>query len=152
VTALVSRMFNTIAGKRVAVFGFAFKADTGDTRESVAIRICRLLHAEGAKVVVTDPRALPNARRDLADIGPGITFENDPCAAAAGAHAIVLLTEWRFYRDMDYARIFSVMEKPAFVFDGRNILDHAALHALGFNVYPVGKEALTHFAPATAQE
>lgn len=152
VTSLVSRMFNTIAGKRIAVFGFAFKADTGDTRESVAIRVCRLLHAEGANVAVTDPRALPNARVDLADIAGDVTFEDDPYAAAAGAHAIVLLTEWRAYRDLDYARILAAMEKPAFVFDGRNILDHARLHALGFNVYPVGKEALTHFPAATAQE
>ncbi len=150
VTALVSRMFNTIAGKRIAVFGFAFKADTGDTRESVAIRVCRLLHAERAAVVVTDPQALPNARRDLADIADEVAFEADPYAAAAGAHAIVLLTEWRAYRDLDYARILAAMEQPAFVFDGRNLLDHERLHALGFNVYPIGKAAMTHFTPTTA--
>jgi len=144
VRAIVARMFNTIAGKRIAVFGFAFKADTGDTRESPAIRVCRDLAAERARVVVSDPYALDNARRELADLGAAVGYEPDPYAAARGAHAIAVLTDWRDYRMLDYARIFADMEKPAFVFDGRNGLDHRALFDLGFNVFPIGKRSYSH--------
>jgi len=139
VDKIVKTMFNTVAGKRIAVFGFAFKANTGDTRESPAIRICRQLHAEKASVVVTDPQALEYAARDLEDLGDGIEYEVNPYRAAEGAHAILVVTEWDTYRELDYARIYAAMEKPAFIFDGRNILDHAALRELGFHAYAIGK-------------
>lgn len=144
VSKMLKGMFNTIAGKRIAVLGFAFKADTGDTRESPAITICRELAAERAEVVVSDPQALGNARRDLEDLGDAVCYEADPYKATENAHACAVLTEWDEYRNLDYARIFDSMVKPAFLFDGRNHLDHAALHALGFNVYSIGKSALTH--------
>ena len=140
VARMISEMFNTVAGKRIAVFGFAFKADTGDIRESPAIRVCRCLLEERALLAVTDPRALDNARAELA--GEAVEFTEDPYEAAAGAHAIAVLTEWREFRELDYERIYKGMEKPAFVFDGRNVLDHARLHGIGFNVYPVGKTAM----------
>jgi UDPglucose 6-dehydrogenase len=142
---MVSHMFNTVAGKRIALFGFAFKANTGDTRESPALAVATDLLAERAHIVVTDPKALAHAREDLAAVSgaTAVEFQPDPYAAAAGAHAIALLTEWDEYRRLDYQRIFDVMAKPAFIFDGRNILDHQALHAIGFNVYPVGKKPLT---------
>lgn len=143
VKTIVSSMFNTIAGKRIAVLGFAFKADTGDTRESPAISVCKELAAEQAQVVVSDPKALDNAEQELADV-KGFMFEEDPYAAAAGAHALAILTEWDSYKTLDYQRIFDVMQKPAFLFDGRNILDHAALHKIGFEVYSIGKGRLTH--------
>ncbi len=142
---MISQMFNTVAGKVIAVYGFAFKADTGDTRESPAIRISRQLVEERAQVVITDPQALTNAQHDLEDIADGIRFEADPYAAAVGAHAIAVLTDWDVYSNLDYARIFSVMAKPAFIFDGRNGLNHRALFELGFNVYAVGKTSLCHF-------
>ena len=144
VRQMVASMFNTIAGKRIAVLGFAFKADTGDTRESPAIAVCRGLAAEHAAVVISDPHALDNARKELADLGAAVAFEADPYAAAAGAHALAVLTDWRHYRDLDFRRIFASMEKPAFLFDGRNGLDHAALADLGFNVFAVGKRAWNH--------
>ena len=142
---MVSNMFNTVAGKRIALFGFAFKADTGDTRESPALAVATDLLAERAHVVVTDPKALAQAREDLAAVsgGAGVEFHDDPYAAAAGAHAIAVLTEWDDYRGLDYRRIFDSMAKPAFIFDGRNILNHQGLHAIGFNVFPVGKKPLT---------
>jgi len=140
---IISRMFNTIAGKRLAVFGFAFKANTGDTRESPAIRICRHLAAEQAEVVITDPQALDNARKDLAELEGRIQFESDPYVAAKGAHALIILTEWDLYVSLDYQRIFDSMVKPAFVFDGRNLLDRQLLYGIGFNVYSVGKTPLT---------
>ena len=142
---MVSAMFNTLSGKRVALFGFAFKANTGDTRESAAIRICRHLLAEQAEVVITDPQALDNARKDLKDMTGAIRFEADPYLASKGAHALAVLTEWDLYTSLDYHRIFSAMEKPAFIFDGRNLLDHKALYEIGFNVYPIGKPPRTHF-------
>ena len=141
---MIAHMFNTVVDKRIAVFGFAFKADTGDTRESPAIGVCRQLVEERARVVVTDPRALDNARLDLQGAGDRVEFEPDPYRAVAGAHAIALLTDWREYRELDYARIYDSMEKPASVFDGRNLLDHPALYELGFNVYAVGKAARVH--------
>ncbi len=141
---IVSTMFNTVVGKRIAIFGFAFKANTGDTRESPANYVCRRLVEERARVVVTDPQALDNARRDLADLGDAVTFEPDPMRAVEGAHAFAVLTEWDLYRGMDYQAIHDRMEHPAFCFDGRNLLNHAALFDLGFNVYPIGKVPLTH--------
>ena len=140
---MVASMFNTMAGKRIALFGFAFKANTGDTRESPALAVATDLLAERAHVVITDPKALDNAREDMAGVAGELVFEPDPYAAAAGAHAVAVLTEWDVYRTLDYRRIFDSMVKPAFIFDGRNILDHQALHAIGFNVYSIGKKPLT---------
>jgi UDPglucose 6-dehydrogenase len=143
VANIIARMFNTVVGKRIAVFGFAFKANTGDTRESPAIRVCRQLAEEKAEVVVSDPRALSNAKKDLAGVGERVIFEPDPYKAAKGSHAIVVLTDWDCYRNLDYARMYSSMMKPAFVFDGKRFLDHASLHKIGFNVYCIGKAPLT---------
>lgn len=143
VARMLKAMFNTVAGKRLALLGFAFKADTGDTRESPAIRIAGLLAEEHAVVVVTDPQALDNARRYLAHYGDRIIFEPDPYKAVRDADALCLMTDWRIYRELDYARIFAAMRKPAFIFDGRNALDHETLFKLGFNVYGVGKTPLT---------
>ena len=142
---ILHALFNTIAGKRIALFGFAFKADTGDTRESPAIYVTRMLLDEQAHVVITDPRAIKNARHDLADCTGHVEFEADPYEAANNSHAIAIMTEWAEYKTLDYARMYEHMEKPAFIFDGRNILNHQQLFEIGFNVYPIGKTALTHF-------
>ena len=142
VQRMMAAMFNTLVGKRIALFGFAFKADTGDTRESPAITVTKQLLDERASVIVTDPKAIDNAKRDLD--GLPVSYEQDPYVAAEGAHAIAVMTEWKLYSELDYQRIFDSMTKPAFIFDGRNILDHHALHKIGFNVYPIGSPALTH--------
>ena len=141
---MISQMFNTVAGKVIAIFGFAFKADTGDTRESPSIRISRELVEERAAVVITDPQALVNARSDLSDVVDDIRFESDPYKAAEGAHAIAVLTDWDLYKTLDYERLYANMLKPAFIFDGRNCLDHKKLFEMGFNVYAVGKSGLSH--------
>ena len=141
---MLVNMFNTVAGKKIALFGFAFKANTGDTRESPAIYVSQGLLAEQAEVVITDPKALKNARRDLKNFRKGLTFEPNPYKAAKGAHAIAVLTEWDVYRDLDYERIFKSMVQPAFIFDGRNILDHKRLYHMGFNVFAIGKAPLKH--------
>ncbi|PKN53365.1 MAG: nucleotide sugar dehydrogenase [Deltaproteobacteria bacterium HGW-Deltaproteobacteria-13] len=138
-------MFNTLAGKKICVLGFAFKADTGDTRESPAINISRKLLAEHAQINISDPRALKNAAIDLAGIKGSVKYIDDPYRAAAGCHALVILTDWDLYRKLDYKKIYRSMVKPAFLFDGRNIIDHRKCFTIGFNVYPIGKPALSHF-------
>ena len=145
VSNMISTMFNTVADKRIAVFGFAFKADTGDTRESPAIDVVKQLIEERARVVITDPEALDNAKIDLAGCLDKVEMLSDPYAAAQGAHAIAICTEWQQYRELDYKKIFDSMEKPAFIFDGRNVLDHKKLFDMGFNVFSIGKPALKHF-------
>jgi UDPglucose 6-dehydrogenase len=145
VSKMVAAMFNTVAGKRITLFGIAFKANTSDTRESPALAVCRALLEEHARVVITDPYALDNARADLGEVADQVVFEPDLYAAVQGAHAIAVLTEWPQFTELDYQTIYESMIHPTFIFDGRNILDHEELHKIGFNVYPTGKPALTHF-------
>ncbi len=138
-------LFNTVANKRIALFGFAFKADTSDTRESPAFYVTKKLMEEKAHVVISDPKALNNAKIDLKNYDNLIEYEEDPYKAADKAHAIAVLTEWHLYKELDYEKIHNKMERPAFIFDGRNILDHQKLFEIGFNVYPLGKPHLIHF-------
>ena len=145
VLKMLDAMFNTLAGKRICLFGFAFKADTGDTRESPAITVARRVVEEKAELVITDPKALRNAMIDLKDVDGKIHYVEDPYEASTGCDAIALMTEWNLYKTLDYKKIYESMAKPAFIFDGRNILDHKRLYEIGFNVYPVGKPAFTHF-------
>lgn len=145
VQRIVKEMFNTVAGKKIALFGFAFKANTGDTRESPAIDITKKLLEERAIVSITDPKALNNAKIDLEGIDQNVLYETDPYKAAEEASAIAVMTEWEEFKTLDYERIYQSMKKPAFIFDGRNILNHNQLYEIGFNVYPIGKTPLTHF-------
>jgi len=145
VRTMIREMFNTIVDKRIALFGFAFKANTSDTRESPAIYISRKLHEEKAHIAITDPKALDNAKLDLAELVGDIDFIESPYEAASGSHAIAIMTEWELYQSLDWEKIYKTMEKPAFVFDGRNILDHQRLFEIGFNVYPLGRPPLKHF-------
>jgi UDPglucose 6-dehydrogenase len=148
VSKMVTAMFNTVANKRIALFGAAFKAHTSDTRESPALAVCRGLLEERAHVVITDPYALESARADLRDVADQVTFEPDPHAAAKDAHAIAVATEWPQFAELDYAAIYEEMVHPPFIFDGRNILDHVKLFEIGYNVYAIGKPPLTHFENA----
>lgn len=140
---ILNAMFNTLAGKKICLLGFAFKADTGDTRESPAIHITRMLLEEHAEVVISDPKALENAAADLAGVCGKISYAENPYQAAAGCHALAIITDWELYRKLDYRKIYKSMVKPAFIFDGRNILDHQKCFEIGFNVFPIGKPALT---------
>ena len=145
VMSMLTAMFNTLAEKRICLFGFAFKANTGDTRETPALYISKKLLEENAQLVISDPQALENAKKDLGGINGNVTFLEDPYEAASGSHAVAIVTEWDVYKTLDYEKIFNSMKKPAFIFDGRNIVDHEALFKIGFNVYAIGKPALTHF-------
>ena len=138
VSRLFKEMFNTLANKRIALFGFAFKADTGDTRETPAGTVARLLAEEHVRLVITDPKALGNARQDLADLA-GVEYEEDEYKAAEGADAILLMTDWKKYPQLDWAKLFATMRKPALVFDTRNCLDAEALRKIGFKVLNIGK-------------
>lgn len=139
VDRIVKIMFDTIAGKRIALFGFAFKTDTGDTRESPAIHISQRLLDERADLIISDPKAIENAKIDLAEYAGKVAFEVDPYKAAEGAHAIAITTGWKQFKELDYQRIYDAMEKPAFIFDGCNILDANELYEIGFNVIPLGR-------------
>ena len=141
---IVKTLFNTVSGKRLAIFGFAFKKDTNDTRESAAIQVCRDLLEEQAELTVYDPK-VPESLVHSGILGesgathPGVTVAEDAYAAAENTHAIAILTEWDQFKDLDWQRIYDSMLKPASVFDGRNLLDHSALRKLGFHVYAIGK-------------
>jgi UDPglucose 6-dehydrogenase len=140
---MVKALFNTVAGKRIAIWGFAFKKDTNDTRESAAISVCKDLLAEMAQVVVYDPKV--PAEQIRADVlGQGVVNDrlvivDSAAEAAQGAHAIAVLTEWDEFKTLDFQSIFDGMPKPAFLFDGRNLLDLAGLAKIGFVVKGVGK-------------
>ena len=145
VRGIIKAMFNTIVDKKIALFGFAFKANTGDTRESPGKYVAQKLLEERAILSITDPQALDNARLDLAGMDGNVCYEIDPYQATLNASAIVIVTEWDVFKSLDYGRIFERMKKPAFIFDGRNILNHQHLFKIGYNVYPIGKPSLTHF-------
>jgi UDPglucose 6-dehydrogenase len=140
---VVSSLYNSVAGKRIAVLGFAFKKDTNDTRESAAIAVCRDLLDEQAQVVVYDPK-VPAAEIYADLIGrekkePRLSVAATAYEAAAGAHALVLVTEWDEFKQLEFSKIYELMAKPAFIFDGRNILDLNKLRNLGFRTVGIGK-------------
>ena len=156
VERLFAALFNTIANKKIAIFGFAFKADTGDTRETPSGAVVRMLHEEHAHLAITEPTALPNARKDLADMADGgecsastdksrpmrtgtVDFTEDPYEAAKDADAVLVMTDWKLYPTLDWAKVYALMRKPALVFDTRNCLDTAALRAIGFKTLNIGK-------------
>jgi len=148
-TKMVSAMFGNITGKRIAMFGFAFKKDTGDTRETPALSVAKHLLQERAFLALYDPKVEEEQmRNDFAEnnvLPEGCRFDDlavvtsDPYEAARGAHAIAVITEWNMFATLDYQKIYDNMEKPAYIFDGRNILDHKSLIKIGFRVYAIGK-------------
>ncbi|KAJ3302975.1 UDP-glucose 6-dehydrogenase 1 [Kappamyces sp. JEL0829] len=148
---IVKALFNTVTNKKLCIFGFAFKKDTTDTRESAAITLIKYFLEENANVTIYDPK-VPHSQieRDLVvpeiatpeKFKQKIRIHTDPYAAAAGADAIVVVTEWDEFKTLDYGRLYRDMQKPAFVFDGRLILDGPALKKIGFQVEIVGKVVL----------
>jgi UDPglucose 6-dehydrogenase len=152
VQRIIRTLFNTVSGKRIAVLGFAFKKNTNDTRESPAIQVCQALIQEQAHVVVHDPQVgADSIQREILAAGnlsplhlrDHLVIAADPYQAAIGAHAIVILTEWDEYATLDYSRIYDRMLRPAFLFDGRNVVCASELRAIGFEVYSIGKGAGT---------
>lgn len=157
---IVKTMFNTVSGKRIAIWGFAFKKDTNDTRESAAIYVCRDLLRERAMLNIYDPKVtdeqiradlryvmsndqgeLSQADRDLIENNVHVCETKQ--SAASGAHAIAVLTEWDEFKDADFESIHKSMQQPAFVFDGRNVIDPEMLAKIGFEAHAIGKNTTT---------
>ena len=145
---IIDSLFNTVSGKRIAMFGFAFKKDTNDTRESAAIYIGRDLIEEQANIAIHDPKVSKDqifkdlGQPELMEDGspnPQVLLHEDPYEAADKAHGLAILTEWDSFKELDYKRIYDSMLKPAFIFDGRNVLDHDKLREIGFKVFAIGR-------------
>ena len=146
---VVQKLFGTVTGKRLAILGFAFKADTNDTREAPAIRICRDLLEEGAQLVIHDPKVKADQMaRDLNQepasqvdrlSGTGSWAEAGSVEdAVMGADAVLILTEWQHYRDLNWQALAAQMRKPAWVFDARSVADPAQIKAAGLSLWRVG--------------
>ena len=144
---MVQTMFNTVAGKKIALLGWAFKKDTNDTRESAAIYVADYLLNEQAEIVVYDPKVTEaQIFSDLDYLGTrstdanrkAVTVVNSPYEACESAHAIAVLTEWDEFKELDWQRLYDQMLKPAFLFDGRRLLEPKTKKAIGFEFYAIG--------------
>ncbi len=145
---IIATLYNTVTDKKIAFFGWAFKKDTNDTRESAAIYVADLLIEDHARIAAYDPKVSKERMysdlnyletRNESENAEYLTVFTDPYEAARDAHAIAVLTEWDEFKTYDWQKIFDAMVKPAFVFDGRNILDAKALRQIGFKYYGIGK-------------
>lgn len=145
---IVATLYNTVAGKKIAFLGWAFKKDTNDTRESAAIYVADQLMEERANIQVYDPQvSAAHMQSDMNYLNTRTAAENtqylraaaDPYEVCNNAHAIAILTEWDAFKTLDWQSIYDNMKKPAFVFDGRNILDKTQLEKIGFLYQAIGK-------------
>jgi UDPglucose 6-dehydrogenase len=145
---IVKTLFNTVSGKKIAIMGWAFKKDTNDTRESAAIYVADYLLNEQAEITVYDPKVTAEQiYSDLNYLGTRTDEENrrllkvvsDPKDAVEKAHATAVLTEWDEFAEFNWKEVYDSMLQPAFVFDGRMLLDHEELESIGFEVYTIGK-------------
>ena len=141
---VVQRLFNTVAGKKIAILGFAFKANTNDTRESPAIRVALELLEEGAELAIHDPKvSAEQIANDLgSETGSGEgtwCLANSAQEACVGADACVLLTEWPAYKKLNWSSIASIMRRPAWLFDARAVADATAARSAGLQVWRVGE-------------
>ena len=151
---IISSLFNTVNGKKITFFGWAFKKDTNDTRESAAIYIAEHLIEDGAEIHVFDPKVpeskIKNDIRCILELNGEvetkilfklnqITVHNNPLEATHKSHAIAVLTEWDEFINYEWNDIYLNMYKPAFLFDGRGILEKNKLKEIGFNFYSIGK-------------
>lgn len=135
-TGEIIKACNSLDGKKVCVLGCAFKADSDDIRESPALGIISQLLIERAHITISDPKALSNA---AAHFGNAVTYEIDPYEAAKNSYAVIILTGWCVFKELDYAEIYQSMKKPAYIFDGRNIIDCKKCKEIGFEAYSIGK-------------
>ena len=145
---IIKTLYNTVSGKKIAFLGWAFKKDTNDTRESAAIYIANDLMSEQAHIAVYDPKVEEETiykdldylqSRTSDENRSGLTISEDAYEACRDSHAIAILTEWDEFKGYDWQRIYDHMKKPAFVFDGRNILDGDKLRKIGFVFHEIGK-------------
>ncbi len=144
---IVKTLYNTVSGKKITMLGWAFKKDTNDTRESAAINIAQNLMAEQANIAVFDPKVLEvQIKQDLTDLDEKnlnlVSVYNNAYDACLDSHAIAIVTEWDEFKTYNWQKIYDNMLKPAFIFDGRNILDKKQLTEIGFNYIAVGSSNL----------
>eukprot|EP00697_Spironema_sp_BW2_P010783 gnl/Spiro4/26169_TR13043_c0_g1_i1.p1 gnl/Spiro4/26169_TR13043_c0_g1~~gnl/Spiro4/26169_TR13043_c0_g1_i1.p1 ORF type:complete len:480 (-),score=88.63 gnl/Spiro4/26169_TR13043_c0_g1_i1:80-1519(-) len=148
-TNVIRAQFNNVKGKRLVLLGFAFKKDTADTRESPAATVAIHLLHERAQIVVVDPRVpqewvMSELRYQkcpdnlLLPSQQLLFYDQDPYTAAVNAHALLVCTEWDEFKTLDYQRLFNVMAKPAFIFDGRRLLNVDDMQRIGFQVFAIG--------------
>ncbi|MDC3027426.1 nucleotide sugar dehydrogenase [bacterium] len=136
---IVDRLFGTISGKKLTVLGFSFKPNTNDTRESPAIKICQSLLEEGCSLSIYDPKVLNNQiETDLGKFEDCWQKYNDVYEAARGSDAIIILTDWDEFYNLDYAKLYSVMRMPCWIFDTRNIINVKLAESVGFNIWKLG--------------
>jgi UDPglucose 6-dehydrogenase len=138
---VVQKLFGTVTGKRIAILGFSFKANTNDTREAPAIRICLDLLEEGAQLAIYDPKV--SESQVAADLGPASAPASWDCVlspvdAVVGADAVLVLTDWDIFADLNWNQIAALMRHPAWLFDARRCINQAAAHAAGLNIWCVG--------------
>ena len=145
---IIASLFNTVSGKKIAMLGWAFKKDTNDTRETASMYVADILMEDRAEIHVYDPRVSHEQMfADVDHLNTRPDSENskllhpttNPYEACLNAHAVALMTEWDEFKTYDWQRIYDGMMKPAFIFDGRNILDHKKLIEIGFKVKAIGK-------------
>ena len=139
---VLSGLFNTVTDKKIALLGFAFKKDTNDTRESAAIYVGKDLLEEKAHLAVYDPKVPKDQIYKDLGVSSGneqVVVYEDPYEATKGAYAVLILTEWDSFKELDFEAIYQGMQLPAFLFDGRNILDIEALKAIGFDAHGIGQ-------------
>ena len=145
---LISTLYNTVSGKKIAMLGWAFKKDTNDTRESAAIYVADHLLNEQANIAVYDPKV--NGKKVQADLNylntrseeensDSVKSYDDPYEVSKDAHAVAIMTEWDEFKTYDWKKIYDQMKKPAFIFDGRNILDKAEMTKIGFEYFSIGQ-------------
>ncbi len=146
---IVSKLYNTVSGKKIAFLGWAFKKDTNDTRESAAIYVADVLLNEQAEITVYDPKVSEERiYADLDYLNTRSPEENrrllkvvkEPYKACENAHAIAILTEWDEFKEYDWQKIFVSVIKPAFIFDGRKILEGNKIQDIGFQYYAIGRQ------------
>jgi UDPglucose 6-dehydrogenase len=143
VQRMMDAMFNTVSDKKIAILGFAFKKDTNDVRESPAIAVCSRLLEENACLKIYDPQVSDESiltALGLEENDKRISFHNNATDATKSTHAIAILTEWEEFKDLNFDKIYAQMEKPAYLFDGRNLIDSEIVKSAGFRVYRIGKE------------
>ncbi len=155
---IVKTMFNSVSDKKIGIWGYAFKKDTNDTRESAAIYVCRDLLRERARLSIYDPRVPEQqirkdliaactdwngeiSRLDRELIETNVTVVSDAYQASEDAHAVAVLTEWDEFKELDFKKVYGSMHQPAFLFDGRNLLNRDQLNEIGFEVHAIGKSA-----------
>ena len=144
---IVKKLYNTVSGKKIAFLGWAFKKDTNDTRESAAIYVADYLLNEQAEIVIYDPKVRPDqVYSDLDYLNSRTEQENrdrvkvvgTPYEACKDAHAVAVLTEWDEFKSLDWTKVYQSMLKPAFLFDGRKLLERKTKEEIGFEFYAIG--------------